>query len=376
MYETGKMGAGEGMTLVAMLILPNIYLSEPSLSIGFVGNSAWLLKICSGVLYAGILLAILKFYQGYTEKFCGGKMISFADFIRGLMGSAFARVVLILWALVFEAQAILTLREFADHTLITALAESSLPLILFLFSACITIVLWKGLEVILRAAYIFFIIATIGILVTILALYNNYQFDYLFPWQGYGFSALARHSFHDLGTWVLAFAILFLAPNLQCVRTVKKAIVYGFGWTILLKALLIAAIIMVFGILISPDRALLFYEIVQSIHLSQYLQRVDAIFIIIWLTGGLISALLMQFFVLTLLGEAFRIDDEKPLIPMLTLISALMGFMPNSVIAVIELNNLFVYKFSSVFILLNFIAFAIGYYVKCRRKKPCVGAIK
>ena len=62
-YGIGKISAVEGMTLVAMLIVPSIYLTEPSLSIGFVGNSAWLLKICSGLLLLGLLLAILKIYQ-------------------------------------------------------------------------------------------------------------------------------------------------------------------------------------------------------------------------------------------------------------------------------------------------------------------------
>lgn len=375
-YGAGKLGAGEGMALVTMLLLPNIYLSEPSLLIGFVGGSAWLLKILGGVLAALILLAALKLYESHAKRYHGGKMISFYTFVKEVLGAKGAVCYFAAWAAVFEIQSILTLREFADHTLISALSASSLPLILVLFTVCITIVLRQGMEVILRAAYIFFAIAAVGILFSLFALYNAYDIDNLFPWRGYGFMRLAEYSFRDLGAWTLAFSVLFLAPNLQDIRTIRKSIYYGFGFTIALKAILIAAIIMIFGVVIAPERALLFYEIVQSINLSQYLQRVDAIFIMIWLTGGLVSAFLMQYFVLGLLAETFNLKDMKPLIPLVTLISATFALLPNSVAAVIELNSIFSFAVSSAFLALNFIVLTIAYFVKCRRKKPCVGAIE
>lgn len=375
-YYTGKLGTGEGIALITMLLLPNIYLSEPSISIGLVGSSAWLLKLISGVLAAALLLGIVYFYQTYITKFHHGKVISFNTFVKGLTGRKSMMLLLLAWSLIFEVQTILTLREFTDHTLITALPMSSLLLIILLYSACITIVLLRGLEVILRTSYLLFIIGAAGIMVTILSLYSEYEFSNLLPWQGQGLSILTQSAVTDLGTWAFGIAVLVIAPNLQNIRTIRKVIYYGFGCTMVLKALLIAAIVMVFGAVVAPERALLFYEIVQSVHLSQYLQRVDAIFIMIWLTGGLISMMLMQFFSLTLLCQAFQIKDLRPIIPVATLTSAALAILPTSVAAVIQLNRYFVYHIVSAFFILTIIVLAVGYFVKCRRDKSCVGAIK
>lgn len=375
-YFTGKIGVSEGAALISMLILPNIYLSEPSLSIGFVGNSAWLLKILSGILAAVILLVLVHFYQNYIEKFHGGKVVDFRQFIEGLVGRKSAVMLLTLWSILFEIQTILTLREFADHTLITALQTSGLLVIVLLFASCITVAMFRGLEVILRAAYIFFILAAIGVAITILGLYNAYDVNNLLPWRGYGLIPLAKHSVSDIGTWFLGMAILVVAPNLQNIRTIRRSIICGIGYVIALKAVLVAAIIMVFNIVVAPERALLFYEIVQAINLSQYLQRVDSIFIILWLTGGLISTMLMQFIALTLICQAFDIRDVRPVIPVAVLMSAMLALIPNSVGAVIHLNSFFVYYIASTVTLLNFVVLAIGYFLKCRRNASCVGDTK
>lgn len=375
-YYTGKLGIGEGIALITMLLLPNIYLSEPSISIGLAGSSAWLLKLVSGAIAGAVLFGIVYFYQDYITKYHQNKVVSFHEFAQGLLSKKLALVLLLAWSIVFEIQTILTLREFADHTLITALPMSSLLVIILLYSACITIVLLRGLEVILRTAYLLFIIGAAGIMVTIIALYSEYEFSNLMPWQGQGLSILAQSSVSDLGTWAFGIAVLVIAPNLQNIRTIRKVIFYGFGYTVALKALLIAAIVMVFGAVVAPERALLFYEIVQAVHLSQYLQRVDAIFIMIWLTGGLISMMLMQYFALTLVCQAFEIKDMRPIIPIATLTSAALAILPNSVVAVIQLNHYFVYHIVSIFFILTALVLAIGYFVKCRRDKPCVGAIK
>lgn len=372
-YKLGKIGVGEGMALIAMLLLPNIYLSEPSLDIGFVGSSAWLLKIVSGIVAMVMLLSVVRFYQTYIERFHGGKLVSFYDFLQTAVGRRLALAMFLIWAVLFELQTILTLREFADYVLITTLPSSRLAILLFIFAATILLLLYRGLEILLRVSYLLFAIAMVGILLMMLLLLGAYEFSHLFPWQGYGLSALARHSVCDLGTWVLGLAVLIVMPNLQNLRTIKKAVYYGFGYTIALKSVVIAAAIMIFGVIVAPERALLFYEIVQTINLSQYFQRVEAIFVILWLTGGLLSAALMQYFSLTMACQPLKVNDMTALIPLAVLMSAAFALLPSSAIATIELNRVLVYRVENSFMLVSFAAIMLGYYKRIRRAASCAG---
>ena len=158
-------------------------------------------------------------------------------------------------------------------------------------------------------------------------------------------------------------------------RTIRRSILYGLGYTIFLKVGFYLAVVMVFGSIFAPERILLFYEAIQAIHLSAYLQRVDTAFVIMWLTGGLISAIILQFLSLTLLCDPFKIKDIRPMIPIIVLISATFSLMPDSVVSTIEINNTFVYYVSTTFICLNFLFTSIGYY-RFRRNKLCAGVTK
>lgn len=375
-YKLGKIGVTEGMSLIAMITLPNIYLSAPSVTIGFVGSCAWLLNLVSGIIAVAILLKITQCYQLYCQRFHNGKCIDFYQFTKELLGNKMAWFVFFCWMVLFELQTIIMLREFADQVLITTLPAHRLALIILVIAICMIAIIWRGLEIILRAAYISFCVTVIGIVITFLLLMGLFNYDYLFPLLGNGVSSIAKHSFSELGSWLMCFSVLFIAADLQKFSDIRRSIIYGVGYTIVLKIIIIIAGILVFSSLIAPERVVLFYEMVQGINLSQYVQRVDAIFIMMWMPAGLISTVLLQFFAMMLFTRIFNLDDFKALIPLTVLLTAVFAMMPNSVVEAIELNKILVYFISSVFFIANFLIFVGGYYLKCRRDASCNGSVE
>lgn len=375
-YKLGKIGVTEGMSLIAMSCLPNIYLSEPSVTIGFAGSCAWLLKLISGIIAALVMLKILQCYQSYCQRFHNGKCIDFYQFTKELLGSKKAWFLFFCWAVMFELQTIIMLREFADQVLITTLPSNRLAVIILVIAICMIAIIWRGLEIILRAAYISFCVTVIGIVVTFLLLMGLFNYDYLFPLLGNGMPSIVKHSFSEIGSWLMCFSVLFIAADLQDFSDIRRSIIYGIGYTVVLKIIIIIAAILVFGSLIAPERVVLFYEMVQGINLSQYLQRVDAVFIMMWMPAGLISTVLLQFFAMMLFTRIFELNDFKALIPLTVLLTAAFAMMPNSVVEAIELNKILVYFISSVFVIANFLIFVGGYYLKCRRDASCAGNAK
>lgn len=375
-FKIGKVSVGEAVALIGMLLIPEIYLTEPSLMIGFTGTSAWICKILSGVLVAGVLLAVLKMYRVYIEKFSGGQMIPFPDFLKGLLGSRGALLLLVVWALLFEIETILTLREFVDHTVITALKANSLRVVLLIFAGSMLLIACSGLEVILRVAYVFFAIGIVSVVLVFLLLIPSYDPLQLFPWQGYGFANNIKYSLFDIGMGAQAIALLFIAPHFQNIRTLKKGIFYGIGYTLFTKVLVFLMALMVFGVAASPERGLIYYELARYVNISQYLQRIDAVFIIVWLSAGLISSVLTQYFSVILFQSAFRLKDTKVLLSIGILLTAAMAMLPNSIAQTIQWRGILSYYVTMALFLATFLVLGIGYYMKCRRNASCVGQLK
>lgn len=372
-YGIGKISIAEGMSLIIMLLIPNIYLTEPSLSIGFVGNSAWLLKICSGLLILGVLLSTLKIYQNYIDKFCNGRLVTFFEFTQGVLGKSGAILFSVLWAVLFECSAILTLREYTDHALLTTLKTGNLKIVLLIFAIFILFMMRSGLEVILRGSYLFFLLRAVTVVILFGLLTSAYEPIQLLPWQGYGIGSLAKYSFFDIGTGATAMAIFFIAPHLQNIRTLKKSILYGMGYVTFFKMLLIMMMIMSFGVIVAPERILLFYELVRCVNLSQYVQRIDAVFTIIWLTAGLISILITQYLSIMIYSEAFKLTDTRALMGIGVLFTASVAMLPDSIVSALTISGMFIYHWSTGIMLFSLIVLGVGYYVKCRRNNSCVG---
>lgn len=283
------------------------------------------------------------------------------------MGKRAAMALFMVWAVLFELQSMLTLREFADHVLTTALSEGAFAVVIILLGVCISGILFQGLEVLLRTAYIFTVISAVALVLVMLGLSNIYEPANLFPWLGYGLDKTVGWSAADLGTWSMAVAVLLIAPNLQNRSTVKRAIYYGMGCTLALKLIVIVSALLVFGPIIAPERALLFYEIVRTIHISQYIQRVDSIFVVVWLTAGIVSTVLVQYFAIALWGESFNLRDIKPLILPVTLLTTAAAALPDSIVMVIKLNNIFMFYVGSVCTVLSFVLICWTYYRRSGR---------
>lgn len=372
-YRIGKVSVGEAVALIGMLLVPEIYLTEPSLMIGFTGSAAWISKIISSLLVIGVLLAILKMYSCYVNRFADGQMVTFPAFLKGLLGKHLGFLLLLLWAVLFEVETVLTLREFADHTLITALKANSLRVVTLFFAGSILLIAYAGLEVILRSAYVFFVIGLAAMIFIFVLLFPSYEPLQLFPWQGYGLATTVKYSMLDMGMGAQAIALFFIAPHFQNIRTLKKGILYGIGYATVMKVLVFMMAIMVFGIVASPERGLLYYELARYVNISQYLQRIDSVFIIVWLSAGLLSTVLTQYFSVILCQGAFQLKDTKVLLSISVLLTAALAMMPDSIAQTIHWRSFLSYYITMSFFLATFLILGIGYYMKCRRKPSCVG---
>lgn len=370
-YKIGKIGSAEGMVLIVMMLVPSMYMMEPCMTIRYAGNSAWLMKLIGGFVMLALVLIKFGYYQGYLQQYSDNKNVPFEKFLTSILGRSGALVFIMAWAAVFFIQTSMLLRQLADNTVMLAMPGLSMELVALLLAASAYLLSRYGLEVLLRCSYIFFLLGISGIVFLLTGLIPEYNLLELAPWQGYGIDSTLWYGLLDSGTWLGGFAIFALASNLQKIHTFRRAVKRGFIITILIKAVMLACLLMMFGGTVAAERTQLFYEAVRSLHFSQYIQRLDSIFIFIWLTGGILSTTLSLYMTVSFFGLAFRLTDIRPLLPLGAAIAAGLAVMPSGVMEIFALGELFLYEGGTIFMLADFIIISLAYYLFKRRKRLC-----
>ncbi len=370
-YAIGNIGSAEGMALIIMLLLPNVYMLEPCMGVRYAGNNAWLMKLLGGLLALGFLWVKFRCYRSYAKKYADGSAPAFGVFLSSILGKNGAALFFFAWSLLFFGQTAIMLRQLADNTIMMALPSLPLPLLVFFFSVCAYFLSLRGLEVLLRSAYIFFFLSALGIVILMIGLLPNYNVLELFPLQGHGIANTLWYACMDSGTWISGAAIFAVASNLQNVHTLQRSLCWGFGYTLCLKTLLLACLLMIFGSVVATERTLLFYEAMRTFHFSQYIQRVDAAFIFIWLTGGVVSITLSMYFAVGFWTEAFSLPDARPLLPLGAVAISSLALLPQGIMETFRIDRFFLYDVGAWMFFADFLIVSAAYYLFQRRKKPC-----
>lgn len=361
----------EGVTFIAMLLLPSIYMLEPCMSIRYAGNNAWLMKLIGGSIALVFMLVKLHYYEEYVERYAKTEKGSFEKFLESLLGRGGAMLFILIWSAVFFLQTAILLRQLADNTVMLAVPSLSMEMVAQLFAVFAYLLCRNGLETLLRCAYVFFMLGVIGVGMLLIGLSGEYNYLELLPWQGNGLGQTLRHGLIDSGTWLAGMAIFALAPNLRDCENVNKAITRGFLITIAVKAAMLLCLVMLFGSVVASERTQLFYEAVRTFHFSPYIQRLDSIFIFIWLTGGFLSVTLSLYMAVSFFGLTFRLNDIRPLLPLGAAAAAGIAILPEGVMEIFQWGELMLYHGGTIVLVADFLVVSGAYYLFKRRKRLC-----
>ena len=132
----------------------------------------------------------------------------------------------------------------------------------------------------------------------------------------------------------------FLAPCLPR----KKIAAVGF-WSLVLATLLLTAAMavgqMVFPPAVAAEHTFPFYEIARSIYISRFFQRLEFLFILVWLGFALLSLSARFYVSVSGLAKFLKLPYYQPLIPMTALLLLAGALLLPDYTTTIRLDNLF-----------------------------------
>ena len=344
-YQPGRMGIAEGMALVFVILLPRVFLTAPANETAVVATAGWWAPIVAGL---PAILTIIAW--GYILQHTSGDLHSVSEQLVGRVG---AWVVTSVCIAIFFLNAALLLRQFAENTLLTALPKMEFSFIVGWYALVAALGARLGLEALARGAYLLLPISVFSLLIVLLLLAPNYDTYNLVPWQGYGLLPSFKRGMQESGNNVGALILVIVAPAMQNIRTFKWAGILGIIGSVLIKALSMLVFIMVFGVAVASEKVLPFFEMARLVYMSRYLQRIEALFIILWVIAGLLGIAVSLYMGAYLITRLLKLPALKPIIPLSAYIIAQLAMIPPDIATVIRIDGFVIANFftTSLFIL-------------------------
>jgi spore germination protein KB len=360
-YQPGRMGVAEGIGLTFVVMLPRVFLSSPAVTIATVNNLAW----SAPLLNWAAALAMFYLLAAVTARTKGGLY----EVSEQLLGRAAAWVLAFFYAVLFLLDATSLLRQFAENTLLTALPAAEFRVIIFWYILFAAVLVYFGIEGLARASYLVMPFIVGGVVAVIMLLIPFYDIYRLLPWQGAGLGSAVQRGLELAGLNLGIMLLFVLAPSFQKPATMKTAAVFGGSISALLRSLVIFFFLIAFGVGEGMEKTLPFYEMSRLVYLSRYVQRIESLFIIIWVITGLLAIAINLFVALYLIARSLELPSIRPLVPVVAMIMVNMAVLPPDLSSVVAADSKLVLLFSAG-VYGGPLLLVAAAYLKKRRKRP------
>lgn len=328
-YEPGKMGVAEGTAIVFTTTFTSVFLSIWSVFTEQSTTTAWQVPFITAVCFIPlfmILLFVMERVPGDLYEVC-----------ERLLGRAGVIVVTVYLIASFFMDAILLLRQFAENTLLTAIPDLDISFILGWYVVMVAIVIYIGIEPIARAAFIVMPLGLAGLSLLLILIYKKFNLYNLSPWLGQGLGVTLTTGISGTAFFFYAFILPILATSFQDRRTIRTAVLLGTGLVTFFRTMTFIMFTGIFGVPVGKEKVLPFFELTRMIYLNRFVQRLETVYIILWVIFSLATIAIDLYITIYLLTRLFRLASMRPLIFPVCIIAAQLAMVPPDIATTIEL---------------------------------------
>ncbi len=339
--KEGKFGVNEGVSLVITGIITKLFYSSASMLVNSMGTAAWYGTIvsCLTTLVFFLLTCLL------LKRFPGKDL---TEIFVETFGGVFGRLASLLYSAFIVYYVAMNLREFTDiiKTYIFPFTPVSVILVSFLIVASLLVSL--GLEVIARVSlvYLYFILGGFVLLLALTS--SDYNPDLIKPYLGYGLGNTLRVSFFRSSAYSEVLAVAFFAKSLQGYQNVKKAGITGLLISGGLASVVTLLYLMAFGYVEGREPLSGLFQLSRIIYLSRFIQRVEPVFIFVWVVSSVITVSIAFYVSLSIYCKVFNISNHRPLIFLFSYLMLAVSILPKNISEVLDIHMIVVRQYSFV----------------------------
>jgi len=328
MLKEGKFGVSEAVCLTTITTATKVFYTSPSLLIEVLATSSWYMTLIS------VATAIVGFTFIYLllKRFPDKDIVEIYKITFGRFAGPVFSLLLALFLLVI---AFASIREFIDVLKVYVMPRSSENYLVFIFITVAAVLCFYGLESIARISRVCAYSLLAGLGIVLILSYQNYNFDYLFPFWGHGADKVLAYGLMRCSSYGEVIILAVIAPALQGVKYVKKAGYISLGISGILVTSTLFAFAATFPYTTGSELTSIMYELTMQIGFGRFVQRLDPVFLFVWVISSFIAVSTLLYCSLSIYAKIFDIDDLKPCIMPFFIIAFCLTLIPKDIITVI-----------------------------------------
>ena len=274
--KTEKIGYVEAIALITIVMINKIILNTPKDIIAKTGPSS-----CLNVIYISIIAIVIallisvlfKRFPGYDildiSQFLGG------NFLKFIIGTAYIFLLIILTASIIKS---------LSETLRTIYFRTSPILYITLFFIVTSIICNRySIKVIAKANLIIAPIIFLSIMIILASSVRHFMPQRIFPILGYGVDKTFFSGLTNIFSYSGLLYLLFLPPLLDKPDKFKRMSVIAITISSVYLLLSVACLLLSLSFTMHSDESFSLYVLTRNLVYGRFIQRVDAIFILVWI---------------------------------------------------------------------------------------------
>lgn len=359
MQNKPAVGFWEAVTVGTVFISAKLFLSYQVILYHMAGSAAWAVPILESAIAAAALLLIatvLNQHPGKSIVEISEEMVG--PYLNITLSAIFAVTLLLITGLV--------LRQFSERAVTGLYPNTPISFVALFFLAGMVIVNYLGFETIARVAVLSTPVMVLGLGVIIGLSIPFWSSGALFPLLGHGAAGIMRGTLSQTGFFTELFILGIVAPFLPAGK-LRPIGLWTIGLSTLLLSTFIVVPLLVFDYPLVTELSLPIFETSRLLSLERFGERMEALFVPIWVLSGLIKLSIGLYGSAAVTAHALKLNDHRPLILPMAVFTMAIAFIPPNVPTVMALDQDLLRRYSFALVMVMFMPVLIISHLRAKK---------
>lgn len=307
MENNNCLGKIESISIILMVMINKLILNIPYYIVNLTKSGSIINIIYISIIDFIFLLVIIKLFQ----KFENSDLLDISEY---LGGKILKTIIAIISILLFILVAFITILDFSN--VLHKIYFSSFPIIYILgfFIFGIGIANFIGLKSISRITSFIVPFSILSIIITFLAISKDFNIRYFTPILGESYNKTFFIGLSNSFAMYIMVYYYFLKPLLKNPSDdFKKVSIISYGISVVLLLLTIVSMLTIFSYDSSSAPINSLFLLARQIELGTFVQRVDALFVLLWTLSTFSYLSFVIFIINRLIKKVSNVSNEKML---------------------------------------------------------------
>ena len=327
-----KISTFEAVCFMIIVIINRMLLNTPKEIIKTTSTSAWINVIVISIITILFILILCKLYKNFSGK-------DILDISEYLGGNILKTIIGIMFLLLFLYVAAVLLRNFCDSLQKIFLPNTPITYIMLFFIIGIVLANKLGLSSIIKINIIIVGLILLSAIIIFVAPISYFDFSNLFPAFGNGIDETFFSGLTNLFAFTGIAYLYFLMPILDKPQNFKKVALISTIISSIYLFLSVVSLIGLFSYLTTSKDIFSVVLITKVINLGGFLERIDAILMLVWILSFLAYLSFILYFTLYTYKRVTNLHDQNGAIYLFTALIFGLALLPQNVIKINFLDN-------------------------------------